>query len=100
MIVTSEMVLSELLSSASRRGKEVREAAIGVVKWAQQDPSVMVHHQSNELFEQALLKYEQASDKAWSLTDCASFILMKTDGINEALAHDKHFRQAGYTTLL
>ena len=44
--------------------------------------------------------YRQMLDKEWSLTDCASFALMKERGIAEALAHDRHFEQAGFVALL
>jgi predicted nucleic acid-binding protein len=43
---------------------------------------------------------KQRADKEWSLTDCASFKIMKARGITEALAHDHHFEQAGFTALL
>ncbi|EKE25438.1 MAG: hypothetical protein ACD_5C00161G0004, partial [uncultured bacterium] len=44
--------------------------------------------------------YKRMADKDWSLTDCASFEIMKARGITEALAHDHHFEQAGFTALL
>ena len=39
-------------------------------------------------------------DQHWSLTDCASFIVMEERGISEALAYDRDFEQAGFTALL
>ncbi len=39
-------------------------------------------------------------DKAWSLTDCISFVLMQERGIRQALAHNHHFEQAGFEALL
>lgn len=99
-LVTSEMVLSELLSHASSRGEEARIAAAQAVRAIRRDPNVLVYAQTSELFEGALAKYEQSEDKSWSLTDCASFVLMQKTEIREALAHDRHFRQAGYRTLL
>jgi uncharacterized protein len=38
-------------------------------------------------------------DKTWSLTDCASFLIMKRYSIKEVLARDRHFDQAGFTAL-
>lgn len=35
-------------------------------------------------------------DKAWSLTDCISFELMRRMGLEEALTADHHFEQAGF----
>jgi hypothetical protein len=39
-------------------------------------------------------------DKAWSLTDCISFEVMRGRGLSEALAADAHFRQAGFHPLI
>ncbi len=39
-------------------------------------------------------------DKAWSLVDCSSFVVMERRGLAEALTTDGHFEQAGYLRLL
>jgi predicted nucleic acid-binding protein len=39
-------------------------------------------------------------DQAWSFTDCFSFCVMRTLGLQEALTTDAHFRQAGFKPLL
>ena len=52
------------------------------------------------LLQEALDLYRARSDKDWSLTDCVSFVLMKQEGLTEALTADVHFRQAGFTALL
>ena len=44
--------------------------------------------------------FEQRRDKEWSLTDCLSFLVMRDEGIAQALTGDKHFEQAGFTALL
>jgi predicted nucleic acid-binding protein len=36
----------------------------------------------------------------WSLVDCASFVVMRQQGIVEALTTDHHFEQAGFVRLL
>lgn len=41
----------------------------------------------------------QRGDKAWSLTDCSSFLIMQDLGITEALAFDRHFEQAGFKVI-
>ncbi len=50
--------------------------------------------------ERALLLYSDRPDKAWGLVDCASFIVMKDEGITDAFTIDRHFEQAGFTCLL
>ena len=52
------------------------------------------------LLQEALALYRSRPDKEWGLTDCLSFVLMKQEGITEALTADVHFRQAGFTALL
>ena len=44
--------------------------------------------------------YEQRPDKAWSLTDGLSFVVMQELGLTEALTGDHHFEQAGFRALL
>ena len=44
--------------------------------------------------------YRSRNDKAWSLTDCISFVVMEQEGLTEALTGDHHFEQAGFTALL
>ena len=39
-------------------------------------------------------------DKAWSLVDCVSFVVMQQLGIQDALTTDQHFEQAGFIRLL
>jgi len=55
---------------------------------------------SRDLLEQALQLYTSHQDKEWGLTDCLSFVLMKQEGVQEALTADVHFQQAGFTALL
>jgi uncharacterized protein len=60
----------------------------------------LIFPQTSEQFEKALGRYQAMSDKSWSLTDCASFLLMEAENIRAALTHDRHFLQAGFETLL
>jgi len=39
-------------------------------------------------------------DHGYSFTDCASFVLMREQGLRDALSTDKHFKQAGFRSLL
>ena len=45
-------------------------------------------------------RYASRSDQRWSLTDCASFLVMEERNISEALAYDRDFEQAGFSALL
>jgi predicted nucleic acid-binding protein len=44
--------------------------------------------------------YRQHADKAWSLTDCISFAVMREKRLTEAFTSDQHFQQAGFIPLL
>ena len=55
---------------------------------------------SEPLLEQAIILYRERHDKGWGLTDCISFVLMKQEGVSEALTADLHFQQAGFRALL
>jgi uncharacterized protein len=59
-----------------------------------------IYQITEPLLMDALTLYRTRPDKDWSLTDCASFVLMQQEGITEALTADTHFRQAGFTALL
>ena len=55
---------------------------------------------THTLFHEGLDFYEHHQDKTWSLTDCISFVVMRRQGISEALTGDRHFREAGFSALL
>ena len=98
-ILTSEMVLAEVLNSFSDGGP-LRHAVGGMVQKLSSNWDVVIVPQTSEQFETALRRYKQAADKSWSLTDCASFQMMEAEQIQAALTHDQHFAQAGFETLL
>lgn len=97
-ILTTEMVLGELLAALSPLPE--RAFAIRGVDAIRTNPNVEVVPQTSIQFREAFDLYKKMTDKEWSLTDCASFVIMRARGISEALAHDCHFEQAGFIALL
>jgi predicted nucleic acid-binding protein len=97
-ILTTEMVLDELL--ASLRKPPTRSVVVHGVNSIRTNPNIEVVPQTAIQFREALGLYESRLDKDWSLTDCASFNLMRERGITESLAYDQHFEQAGFSALL
>jgi predicted nucleic acid-binding protein len=97
-LVTTEMVLGELLNSFS--DSPFRRTVAGMVLKLRNDRNLRIVPQTSEQFESALRRYKQSADKSWSLTDCASFQVMEAEQMQSALTHDQHFAQAGYETLL
>jgi predicted nucleic acid-binding protein len=99
-IVTSEMVLAEVLNYFATKGSELRRAAVVLVEKLQSNPNVIIVPQTNLQFQDAFALYRSREDKGWSLTDCASILIMQAEGIDEALTYDQHFVQAGFKALL
>ncbi len=99
-IVTTEMVLTEFLNHVSGGGRQVRRLAGETVLQWMADPNVEVVRQTSIQFQAALERYLTRLDQSWSVVDCASFIVMETRQIQEALAFDRHFEQAGFNALL
>ncbi|MBK6975327.1 MAG: type II toxin-antitoxin system VapC family toxin [Sterolibacteriaceae bacterium] len=97
-LVTTEMVLDELLAALSKL--PVRPFVTRGVEAIRGNPNIEVVPQTSLQFSAAFDDYQRMTDKEWSLTDCASFALMKERGVSEALAHDQHFEQAGFVALL
>ena len=99
-IVTTEMVLVELLNAMSKGGQQNREIASRMVTDIYADNTIEVVPQTSHQFREAASRYADRTDQRWGVTDCASFLLMEQRGITEALAYDRDFRQAGFSALL
>jgi uncharacterized protein len=95
-LVTSEMVLTEVLNALADYGPQVRAIAVATVQSICATPSVEVVPQTRVLFREAFNLYSDRADKEWSLTDCSSLVIMGRRGITEALTSDHHFEQCGY----
>lgn len=99
-IVTTLPVLVEAVDHFARLGPFSRALAAHA-EWALTDNQDLdVVPMTQELFDAALQRYANRPDQRWSLTDCASFLVMEERGITEALAYDRDFEQAGFTALL
>jgi predicted nucleic acid-binding protein len=97
-LIVSEHVLWEAVNELS--APLDRPAAHQMLAEIKADSSCEVVWASPELFEAGARLHEQRPDKAWSLTDCISFHIMREREISRALAYDHHFQQAGFDPLL
>lgn len=100
LIVTTQMVLAETLNLMGSMGADHRRRASDLVSALSQSADVEIVPQTPGQFEAALAIYRSRADQPWSLTDCASFQVMRERGITVALAHDRDFEQAGFTALM
>jgi uncharacterized protein len=97
-VVTTEAVLWEFLNGcAAPRTKAV---VLGTYRRIHSDPSAEVVGYDISLIDRALDAYARHQDKAWGVTDCLSFEVMRSRRLKQALTADHHFRQAGFEALL
>lgn len=94
------MVLTELLNYFSSKGTKLRQMALDATDSLRSNPEVEIIPQTSEQFEQARQHYKQRLDKGYSLTDCASMLIMQKKEIQDVLTHDCHFQQEGLRALL
>lgn len=97
-LVTSEWVLVEF-GNAYCDPKD-RADFVALHHSLRNHPRVKIIPADTRLFQRGVDLFGQRSDKAWSLVDCLSFIIMRDEGIVQALTGDKHFEQAGFVALL
>lgn len=64
------------------------------------DPRCSACEATGARLEQAVELFRERSDKAWSLTDCLSFVVMSEEQLVDALSADHHFKQAGFRAML
>ncbi len=77
-----------------------REKGCGLLDKFREEKGFRIVPLTDDLLQGAIALYGERRDKNWGLTDCVSFILMRQEGIVEALTADIHFRQAGFKALL
>jgi predicted nucleic acid-binding protein len=96
--VTTTWVLAEVANSLTRGAD--RALFCELYQDLTADNRVTIVPPDLDLFEQGIDLFGKRPDKEWSLTDCISFLVMQEYGLTEALSADRHFEQAGFTTLL
>lgn len=99
-LVTSSYILVELVGLLTSRRRVTRPTLTTSVETIRTWPHATVVHVDAALDEAAWSLLKSRPDKDWTLTDCASFEIMRRRGIREALTTDHHFEQAGFIRLL
>ena len=99
LLVTTNWVLAELtgLFVRLRMGKPDQVRFFDGVA---ADPGVVVEVIDPPTEAAAWARWRPRPDKAWSVVDCASFVVMERRGLAEAVTNDHHFEQAGFVRLL
>jgi predicted nucleic acid-binding protein len=97
-VLTSAWVLTELADHlCDERNRHLYGKVVDALK---SDRRYEIISADQHTFDAAVELYRQRTDKAWSLTDCTSFVLMRQRNVTEALTGDHHFEQAGFKALL
>ena len=100
ILVTTEEVLSEFLTALAGGGPILRRAAATMVRTILSSPEVSVVSQSGESFLAGLAYYESRLDKSYSMADCVSMQVMRSQHIEVVLTNDHHFTQDGFVVLI
>jgi uncharacterized protein len=98
-LVTTGWVLTELADGLARPIAH-RSVFSQILAELRTRPNTVIVPTTEVLLEEGIDLYKRRSDKAWSLTDCISFVVMTREGITEALTGDHHFEQAGFAPIL
>lgn len=93
----TEAVLTEVGNALSAVNREV---AVQFIQQCYLIGNMRVVSVDTPLLTRALQLYQARLDKAWGLTDCISFVVMKEQGLIDAVTADQHFLQAGYRALM
>lgn len=96
-LVTTDAVLLELADALKAPRDRIATAEYIQALW--KHSKIEVRCVDRELMQKGLDLYLARPDKDWGLTDCISFVVMREEGIEEALTGDSHFTQAGFTIL-
>ncbi|MDZ8096355.1 MAG: PIN domain-containing protein [Nostoc sp. DedQUE05] len=97
--LTHNYVLAELVALALVRGFS-RSIVLSYSLELINNSNVQIVWVDERLHREAIDLLLARQDKTYSLCDAVSFVLMRRQGIIEALTTDKHFEQEGFTRLL
>lgn len=88
-VVTTFWVLIELGNYLA--GSTIRRRFVPFVRDLAREPRMRIVRPSGRFADEAFEAYDTRADKAWSVTDCLSFVVMRKQRLREALSTDHHF---------
>jgi uncharacterized protein len=92
-------VLAEFVALANTR-QLPREPVLEMISELVANPDFEVIWVDEALHEKGMELLRARLDKTYSLCDAISFVLMREEGIQDALTTDRHFEQKGFRRLL
>ncbi len=96
-LLTTDAVLLEI-GNALSHGYKTQGSRI-IDEFLHSDDVVVVHMTTTP-FNRGFDLYKTYNDKGWGLVDCLSFVVMRDEGVTQALTFDHHFTQAGFEVLM
>ena len=99
-ILTTSYIITEVVALLTSPLRIPRPQIIAFIQSLKDSPYIEILHIDPDTDDQAWQLLASRKDKAWSLVDCSSFIIMQQNNITEALTNDHHFEQAGFIRLL
>lgn len=98
-LISHNYVLAEFVALAIARRAPISQALrfIETVEASNEGEVVWI---DRALHDEAMRLLKERPDKAWSLCDAVSFLIMSEVGLLEALTTDQNFEQAGFVRLL
>ncbi len=97
-LITTTSVLNEVANALSR--PEFRPAVVKFYDSIRESPLINIIFTDQELWRRGWRRYRERLDKAWSLTDCLSMVVMEREKVKSILTNDHHFEQMGFKILL
>jgi predicted nucleic acid-binding protein len=94
LLVTTQLVWIEVVTFFNASGAHAKAVDLG--ERLLNSESLTIVPLDEMLLDKGWRLLRERHDKQWSLADCIAFIVMRQRGINEALAFDRHFEQAGF----
>jgi predicted nucleic acid-binding protein len=96
--VTSDYILDE--TATLFRARNLFHLTPALFELAEKSAALETMRVDAETFAKARAFFLKFHDRAFSFTDCTSFVLMRELKLKEALATDEHFREAGFVPVL
>ncbi|MBW4665707.1 MAG: VapC toxin family PIN domain ribonuclease [Chroococcus sp. CMT-3BRIN-NPC107] len=100
IIYTTNYIITELVALLNSPLRVSRSRIFEIVDAIKTVAYVEVIHMDDVTDSVAWKLCKSRVDKAWSLVDCTSFVVMESIGSQEALTTDQYFEQAGFIRLL
>jgi len=93
-MITTNYILDELYTLL--RGRVSHDETIRIGESIRSSPNIKIIWILEALEETAWEFFKEHQDKTYSFTDCTSFVVMRSLGLNLAFSYDSHFEQAGF----